>query len=786
MAGMSGVLDDIRYGWRGLRRAAGLSAAAVLTLALGIGVTAALASAVYAGAWRPLPYPHANRLVALTGVRGKSDDWGVAPADVSRWRERTHTLGSIAVYSFDQVTLSDPGPARQEWVLLATPALFATLGEGPVLGRGFLPHDMRPGAPPVAMIGAKFWSSAFDASPDVVGKTVTLDGHRAAIVGVLPPGFGALNGGGVEVVEPLRLTEAEAQDQKARMYSAVALVKPGIELRAAQADLSAAANKDFGVHLTPLQEKLTGNLGDLPWMLIAAGVFILLLACANVAGLLVARGVARQRETAVRMALGAGRGRVVRQVLTEGMILGLAGGALGGWLAWALLGSLRWLHPPSWIRTAHAGAGMIAAASAAAALAGGVLASVAPAWRSSRRDLSESLNAGGAVAAGGSGKLRGRLVAAELAMALVLAASAGVLIRTVAWLTSQPLGFDVSHVFTTGFGVPFDARAPMSSGQTFYQRMLQRVRALPGVRAAALTNMLPFEGYMMLRVALPHARAASAHCSIVTPGYFSTLAIPLLRGRGFGPTDRSGAPGVAVVNQVMAEKLWPGRNALGQQFTTKAKFAPGPWTVVGVAGNTHDVSYRRAAQPEMYFPLAQVPYPGLQLVVLATGDPAAMLRPVQAAASVDRNIPLVDPMPLSAIMADSITQQRFLMKLLAIAAGLGLLLAMVGVYGAVGTWVAERTREVGVRMALGADRGAVLGLVLGCAARWAATGAVIGAGGAYFATRALRAYLFGVKPGDPATLALGAALLFAVALAAAWLPARRAAAIDPAVALRRE
>ncbi len=415
-----------------------------------------------------------------------------------------------------------------------------------------------------------------------------------------------------------------------------------------------------------------------------------------------------------------------------------------------------------------------------------MLASLAPAGRSSRGSLAESLNAGGAVVAGGSGRLRGRLVAGELALALVLAVSAGVLIRTVAILTSQPIGFDASHVFTTGFGVPFNPRAPMTSGEQFYQGVLARVRRLPGVKVAALTADLPFDGYMSAPV-MPRAHVVPTVFDVVTPGYFPALAIPLLRGRGFGPEDRAGMPDAVIVNRAAAAKFWPGRDPLGRQFTTGLKFAPGPWTVVGVAGDTRVAGYRPAAQPEIFFPLAQVPYPGLQLVLRTTGDPAALLRPVRAAAaSVDRNIPLVGPQPLSAILIGTITQQRFLMKLLAIAAALGLLLARVGVYGAVGTWTAERTRERGVRMALGADRGAVLGLVLGCAARWTAAGAAIGAGGAYLATRALRAYLFGVKPGDPATLALAAALLFAVALAAAWLPARRAAGIGPAVALRRE
>ncbi len=623
MVGVTGVLDDVRYGLRGLRRAAGLSAAAVATLALGIGVTAALASAVYAGAWQPLPYPHANRLVALTGMQGKSDDWGVAPADVARWRARSHTLRSVAIYNFDQATLTDPGPARQELVLQATPALFATLGEGPLMGRGFLPEDLRPGAPPVAMIGAKFWSSAFGASPDVLNKTLTLDGQRTAIVGILPPGISALFEGGFAIARPLRLTGAA--DRRARMYSAVARLKSGITLQAAQADLSAAASKSFGVHLTPLRESLTGNLRGLPWMLIAAGGFILLLACANVAGLLVARGVARQRETAVRMALGAGRVRVMRQVLAEGMILGVAGGACGGWLAWALLGSLRWLHPPYWVRTAHAGAGIIVAASAAAALAAGVIASLAPAWRTTRRPVTEALNAGGAVTAGGPERLRGRLVAAELAMALVLAVSAGVLIRTVAELTSQPLGFNASHVFTTGFGVPFNPRAP-TAGQRFYQSVLLRVRSLPGVKAAALTGGLPFDGYAFVPMTL-RAQVVDTVVNYVTPGYFSTLGITILRGRGFGPEDRSGMPDVVIVNRTMAKEFWPGGNPLGRQFTTKLKFAPGPFTVVGVAGDAQVAAYGWKVRPEMYFSEAQVPRAGLRLVLKTAGDPAAMLRP---------------------------------------------------------------------------------------------------------------------------------------------------------------
>ncbi|HET9783593.1 MAG TPA: ABC transporter permease, partial [Terriglobales bacterium] len=499
---------ELRQAARGLRRAPGLTAAAVITLGLGIGVTAALSSAVYAGAWRPLPFPSPQQLVAVYGGARRS---APSPADIADLKARSHTLADVAVYRLKQVTLSRPAPVRRVRALLATPELLATLEVAPRLGRGFSTDELQPGGERVALLSDHFWREEFHADRGAVGGTLMLDGQPATIIGVLPAAMEPLMEGNA-VMLPLQLTAAEWADREARMYTAVARLRPGATLGAARGDAAAAGREMARLHsedrklafeLTPLHQDMVGQLGATPGLLIATAGLILGLVCANVAGLLVARAVGRRRETAVRLALGASRWRVARQAAAEAALLGAAGGALGGWLAWAMLDSLGWLHPPYWLRTVQVGAVATAGLCVAASVAAAGLCSLIP-MAVTARTTAAGVQAG--ATATRPGRTRGRLVAVQLALALVLAMAAGVMIRSVAKLTAMPVGFDPQQVLTTGFGLP-GGMTPAAENN-FYQQILERAQALPGVRAAALANSLPFDDSRLIIAEHDGARAS--------------------------------------------------------------------------------------------------------------------------------------------------------------------------------------------------------------------------------------------------------------------------------------
>lgn len=789
----SGLRLDFCLAARSLRRGPALVLAGVLTLALGIGVTAALASAVYAGAWRPLPYPHARRLVALTAK--STSGTGVSPADLADWSARSHSLAAVTLFRFHSSIATGTPPARRMFAMMSTPALFQVLGLRPRLGRTMEAADLRPGAEAVAWLSDAAWRKYFFARPAVLGQKLMLDGTETTVVGVLPAGFLALAGRETDLLVPLALSSAELADRQDRQFYAVARLHTGVPLAAARTDVNAAvaetaalyaADRGLHVSLVSLRHNLTGDLGHEPALLLVAAGLILLLACSNVSGLHLARVLARRHELAVRLALGAGRARLVRQLLAEGLLLGAAGGVVGAGLAGILLRSLPLWHPPYWLSIASVSRLATVLLVVAASVASGFLCSLTPAWLAVSSGASEMLQSGNGVAGAGprsSHRLRAQLVVCELALALMLAVAAGVLIRTVDRITSVPLGFDASQVLTADFGLP--AGASQVASNAFYHPLLAAVQALPAARAAALTADLPFDSAINF-IAVHGSVRAPVQAGLVSPDYFSTFSVPILRGRGFTDRDRAGVQQVALVSSSLAAAWWPGRDAIGQQFRLTFKPNTRPWTVIGIVGDVHQMSYTSAIKPTAYFPLAQMPWPRLSLAVRVAGPPSAMIPVLRAVASaVDASVPLVDPAVMSDTLASSFRARSFVMRLLAMAAGLALLLAAVGVYGAVGAWADERTREIGVRMALGADRCEVVGLVLGRAFRWAILGGIGGVMAAWAATQSLRSLLWGVRPGDPLSFFAASALLLATALAAAALPAWRASRCDPVRALRQ-
>lgn len=777
-------VQDFRDAWRALRRSPGASVAALVTLAVGLGVSFAIFNALYAALWQPLPYPHSGELLSIQETLDAHPGIMASPGDMRALAQQSQAISAIGLYHLWPSVITNHGPATQKDVLTVNPASFRVLGMAPARGRAFTAADTHSGAAPVMMLSAAFARKRFGAEP-AVGQTLNVDGAPHRIVGITAPGFTAFLGQGDDtgVFVPL---PADAMAQ-AYMYGAIARLRPGITPAAAAAEARAIAARQLPrhPHMKSLAFAFTGLAASLhrymrvtPWLLLGTAALILLLACVNVASLLLARITGRRRELAIRQALGAGRGNLVRPVLAEGLILGTAGGLAAWWLAWLLLHLLAGLHPPSWLTATSSATVAPLGFAVVVSLGAGMICSLIPAWNAVR----------GLATPGGSAtlaphRLRGGVIALEVAVALVLAVSAGLLIHTLERLQSVPVGFNADHVLTAQVMVPQTQASPATS--LFYTHLLGQVRSLPAVQSAALCNVLPFYGGMFAGAKLAgHSEFLQA--SLISPGFLHTMQIALLQGRAFAATDTANAPHVVIVNQKLASAWWPGQNPIGKRFTLSDKKHSGPWTVVGLAHDIHQESYQQAAKPQAFFPLAQYPMSGLSMVLRTTGDPDALSQPLQhlVAAAAPEAVATVESM--TGLLRDDVASQRFLMILLELAAGLALALAALGVYGTVSYWVSQRTQEVGVRMALGAAQRHVLGLVLGRTLRWAMVGALVGAGAAYAAGRGLATMLFQVKPDDPPSLAAGIAILLAAALLAAWLPARRAARVDPVQALRHE
>jgi putative ABC transport system permease protein len=819
--GWESLAQDVRIAARGLRRSPGFTLVAVLTLALGIGANAALFSILDAVLLRPLPYASEERVIRVFNHWEGTARADLSPAEYLDLREQVGSLQALGVYADGWANLT--GGDRPERVRAAylSASLFPVLGVGAVAGRTFTEAEDAPGAAPVVVLGHALWSRRFAADPGVLGREIRVDGEPAIVVGVMPPGFalpGELaHGESSDVYLPLRIDRVGIPNRGSHFLQGVARLRPGVTLAGARRELAAVAagfvrdfpgdypaSMGFGTDAVPVRDAVLGQVRPVLLLLMGAVGVVLLIACVNLASLLLARADARRRELAVRRALGAGRGRLVRLLLTESLLLSLAGGAVGLAIGGGLLGLLPLVHAPDLPRLDQVGIdGGALAFTVGVAILTTLLFGLAPALSAASREAEPVLRESGRGATIGRARRRVRaaLVSGQVALAAVLLISAGLLLRSLISLQHVDPGYRTDGVLTAQLSLPASDYPDDREVVEFYRTLLQRLRALPGVVSAGAVTSLPLAtslGDLNFRVEgreIPQGDVSPrADWQAVTPGYFETLGMRLVRGRGLEPHDDARAPGVAVINEAVARRYWPGRDPLGQRLLLGGGAGPGWVTVVGIVADVRHGSLRDEPEPQMYIPHAQFRFwnaggaaRSLSLVLRTLGDPMAQSGALrQRVSELDPNLTVSEVRTLSSVRSESVARPRFVTLLLGLFATLAALLAAVGIYGLVAYQVTLRIPEIGIRMALGARASSIVRLVLRQGLVLAVAGLLVGVLGALAATRLLAHLLFGVAALDPVTFLSIPLLLVAVALLASWLPARRAARLDPVTVLRAE
>ncbi|HEU4628268.1 MAG TPA: ABC transporter permease [Gemmatimonadaceae bacterium] len=806
------AVGDAHLAVRALRRRPALTAAAVLTLALGIGANTAIFGAVNAVILRPLPYPHPDRLVLLW-EQNPDRDWYqqlAAPANFLDWREQVHAFQAVGAYTdwLEQVTLATDAGPRLAHASTVAGDFFAALGVRPLLGRTLGAADAWT-APPVAVVSHALWRDVLGADPAVVGRTVRLDDEPVQVVGVMPEGFAFPTAETGVWLSPgwTPAQAARTSFRRAHWLRVVARLRPGVSPTQADAELQTVAarlearypetNTHMGAGLTPLHDYLIGDTRLPLLVMLGAAGLLLLIACANVGNLLLVRALGREREVAVRVALGAGRLRLVRQALTESLVLAAIGGAAGLAVGWLGTRALLALQPAGLLPAAEVPMDWrVFAYVLAVTAASGALFGVAPAAWGARRAPSEAMRAGGRGASDGRRLRRwgDALVVVEVVLALMLTTGAGLLAHSLWRLRSVPPGFEARGVLAVGLELPGTRYDDPGKVTAFYDALLARARALPGVTGAAAVSVLPLTsvgwssdftaaGWPADRWAVEVVHRAA------TPDYFRVMRVPLLAGRAFTATDGPNAPMVVVVNEALARRYFPAGDAVGQRIAfDRAPDSTSVWrTIVGVVGSEHQATLAVEPSPEIFAPAAQDGGTAMEVVVRTTGEPLALAEPLRrAVAELDPALAVHALRPMTAVRAESMARERFLTTLLLTFALVGLVLAMVGVFGVMAQLVERRVREMGIRLALGAPARAVRWLVVRHGLVLLLAGLVIGAVGAAAAARAMRGLLYGVAPMDPLTFVVMPLVLAASGLAAAWVPARRASRADPAVVLRGE
>jgi putative ABC transport system permease protein len=783
---------------------------AILALALGIGPNAAIFTMVNAVLLRPLPLPEPNRVVMLWGTKLQSgfDQLPVSGADYLDWKRQSASFDQMAAaFAIPEFGLNVSGAGEPERVGAATASkeFLPALGIRPIAGRNFLPEEDRPGGPPVVLISNAFWQRRFRSDPDAVGRTLTVDGVPRTVVGVVPHELGEIVAADLWMPTAIDPNNPERRNHN---YGIVAHLKPGVSLEQARAEMSIiarrleqaypATNTGWGVSVSPLAEMFAGRVRPVLIVLLGAVGLLLLIACANLANLLLARAATREKEIAVRCAIGAGRTRILRQLLTESLVLALAGGGLGLALAVWSVHALRSVVPDMFPLLQHMTVDpAVLAFTFGLSLFTGLLFGLVPAWKAARLDLNTTLkeSAGRSESAAGSSRVRGVLLAFEVALAVLLSVSAGLLLRSFERVTAVNPGVRVSGVLTMSLSLPAVKYDTPLKRAEFYRDLTQRVEALPGVRSAGAVLFLPLRvSILSFRIGVnsftiegqPPVAAGQepmADYRIATPDYFRTIGIGLRQGRLLDGHDDMNAKQVIVVNEAMVRKHFANQNPLGQRLNTGGR----SFEIVGVVADAKLYGLDSPIEPAMYAAHAQRPADSMGLAVWTEGDPAAM------AAAVRREILRLDPeQPISnvrtmeRVLADSLMLRRVSMLMLAVFASLALALATVGVYGLTAWSVSRRTHEIGLRVALGANQAQILRLVVVRGLVISAVGAAAGLAAAFQLTRALSAMLYGVTATDPLVFTAAPLLLIAVAVVASYLPARKATRIDPLLALRYE
>lgn len=813
---METLLHDLRFGFRTLRKAPGFTMVAVVVLGLGIGANTAIFSVVNAILLRPLPFQDSERLVQVWHVPPPNSFPGmtrfsVSPANYLDWERQNRLFENTAIYGYRTYSMTGSGEPESVSAIGVSPDFFRVLRIQPSLGRVFLPEENQNGRGRVAVLSEGFWQTHFASDPKIVGGTISLDNLRYTVVGVIPSKSVFPTSSDPksqpQLWTPLAWTDAERAIRGNHNYQVIARLKPGADVQQSQAEMNTISarleqeypgdDKGWGATVVPLRDQLVGDVRPALMVLLGAVGFVLLVACANVANLVLVKTLARQKEVAIRTALGASSARMAQQILSETLLLALTGGALG--LAFAHFGVkliVAFLAQSLPRTTDITVDGWVLTFTLAVSVLTGVVAGLLPAVRASKTNLNDSLKQGlgRTDADSGGNRTRSVLVISEVALSLVLLIGAGLMIRTLSRLRNVDPGLDPHNVLTMTFALSSTKYDKPAQQIAFYDRLLQRVRSLPGVVSAGAIDSLPLgNGGSTQPIAvdgqpaLAMSEQPEVAVRVVEPGFCETMRIPLLQGRALSIADTADRPSVIVISQSMAKRFWLGENPIGKRLTMS--FSPEKSReVVGVVGDVKgdglDVLDPVAT---LYAPLAQQPTPYMSLVVRTSPPPNTLVSAVSGAVhEVDRAQPALDVITMDELVANSLSQQRFNMLLLSAFSGLALLLAAIGIYSVLAYSVRRRMREIGVRMALGAQRSDILRMILGQGARLALIGTGIGIAAALGLTRLMSSQLFGVTATDPVTFLSVAALIVLVALAACYIPARRATRVDPIIALRYE
>jgi putative ABC transport system permease protein len=806
--------QDARYGGRMLRKNPGFTTVAVLTLALGIGANTAIFSIVDAVLLRSLPYPDPNQLVLMFNVPLQQPDGrsSISYRDFTLCREQNRVFSEIAGQAFHDLTLTGADEPSIVNTAAVTPEIFPLLDAKPLAGRTFLPEDGKQGAAAVAVLNENLWRSRFGSNPSVIGQSITLDKRSFTVVGILPasfryPEFAPRQDVWIPVAQDPLFGPLISQPG-APLLVGIGRLKRGVSLTQAQAEmdtLGARLAKEFPaqdsgvtIRIEPYRQVVVGNVKSALLILLGAVGLLLLIACANIANLLLSRGTSRAREIAVRMALGAGRARIVRQLLTEGALLGLLGGFAGVLLADSSIWILRPFLPSEVIQISpiHVGGPVLAFAlllSLSAVLAFGL----APALLATPSNLQTNFKEGGdRTGQRGGQHVRSFLAIAEISLAMVLLVAGGLLMRSFALVTSVNPGFDPTNVIEAEVSLPQFQYSTPQQWTAFSAELLARLHAQPGLRDSALAAPLPMDrqGQANLGFSIvgnpPHplGKSDTADYTTVSPDYFRVMRIPLLRGRFFSEQDSPSNPNVAIISETLARRYFPNQDPIGRQM--RFGFPPNnnvPREIIGVVGDLRDVALSRKPGPMMYVPFAQAPLYGGEVVVRSSSSASTVAAGIlQSVRSIDKDLPVTDVESLPEAVGASVAQERFRTLLMSSFGGIALILAAIGIFGVISYSASQRTHEIGIRMALGAQQRNVLRLILGQGTKLALLGLGVGAAAALPLTHLMAGLLYGVSATDPLTFGAVGMVLFGVAVTASYIPARRAMRVDPMVALRHE
>jgi predicted permease len=810
---MSPLFQDLRHGLRMLAKNPGFTAVAVFTLALGIGANTAIFSVVNGVLLRALPYPEPARLMSIYETTARLGQGAVSYPDFLDWRRENHSFTDIAAFRGDDFNFTGSGQPEHLRGELVSASLLPVLGVNPLLGRSFLPQEDQQGASGVVMLTYGLWERRFGGDPNILGKTLTLNAKSYVVIGILPSDFRFR--GQADVYAPLgqwRSVVLYDRENHPGLH-VVGRLKRGVTMAAAQAEMASIAralaqkypktNAGEGATVVGMKDDMVGYIRPTLLLLMGAVGFVLIIACANVANLLLARSSARSREFAIRVALGAGRQRVVRQLLTESVLLALGAALFGLLLAsWGTRLVLAAV-PDTLPRSQEIGLDpYVLLFTLLVSISTGILFGLAPAFHSSRVNPQDSLKEGARGSGGGRHRAEGLFVVVEVGLAVVLLAGAGLMIQSIWRLWRVDTGFNPHNVLTTQVALSPTVLASPAGIRLAYRQLLDRVASIPGVQSASITDLIPLSGdddeisfWLGKGPQPPEDQMSSALYYITTPDYLHVMGIPLKEGRFFTDHDTLASTPVVVIDEVMAKHLFPGQDAVGRQFNLTVL---GPVQVIGVVGHVKhwglDADDTAKIRDEFYFPFLQVPdkfmsgaVAALTLILRTAPDPSSVVPAVRAqVAGPTEDQPIFGVQTIEQIISDSLTERRFTMLLLIIFASTALVLAAVGIYGVMSYAVSRRTHELGLRMALGATRREILGLVVHEGMRLAAAGTMVGLAAALGLTRFLASLLYGVRPADPATLAAASSLLGGIAFLACYIPAWRATKVDPMEALRYE